>query len=110
MKLLGEPVLSRDGLRFAAMVEPDTRDGRDEAALAIATVFDGGSAPELVPGSRYRVTPQVSEVVQPAWSLDGFVFGYAPRGAGLYAFRPGEAGAQRIAVPGLGPVRRIVAG
>ncbi len=109
-KLLGEPVLSRDGLRFAVMVEPDTGDGRDEAALAVATVFDGGSAPELVPGTRYRVTPQVSAVVQPAWSLDGLVFGYAPGGAGLYAFQPGEAGAQRVAVPGLGAVRRIVAG
>jgi hypothetical protein len=109
-KLLGEPVLSRDGLRFAVMVEPDTGDGRDEAALAVATVFDGGSAPELVPGTRYRVTPQVSAVVQPAWSLDGLVFGYSPGGAGLYAFQPGEAGAQRLPVPGLGTVRRIVAG
>jgi hypothetical protein len=103
-------VLSRDGLRFAVMVEPDIGDGLDDAALAVATVFDGGSAPELVPGSRYRVSPQVSGVVQPAWSLDGLVFGYAPGGAGLYAFRPGDAGARRIAVPGLGPVRRIVAG
>lgn len=110
MKLLGEPVLSRDGLRFATMVEPDTGDGRDEAALAVATVFDGGSAPELVRGTLYRVTPQVSAVVQPTWSLDGLVFGYAPGGAGVYAFRPGEAGAQRVAVPGLGAVRRIAAG
>jgi len=113
MRPLGDPVLSRDGLWIATVVEPDTGDGRDEAALAVATVFDGGGTPVLVPGSRYRPpagTPLVRTVVAPAWSLDGLVFGYAPGGAGLYAYQPGEAGARRLDVPGLRAVMRIVAG
>jgi hypothetical protein len=109
MRPLGEPILSRDGLWIATMVEPDTRDGRAEAALALATVFDGGGTPTVVPGTRYRAAAGSVPVV-PAWSLGGQVFGYAPGGAGLYAYQPGDAGARRLDVPGLGPVTRIVAG
>ncbi len=109
MRVLGEPVLSRDGLWIATMVEPDAGDDRPEAALALATVFDGGGRPTIVPGTRYRTAPG-STPVRPAWSLGGAVFGYAPGAAGLYGYQPGEAGASRLDVPGLGPVARIVAG
>ena len=112
LRPLGEPVLSRDGLWVAAMVDPDPRDGRPEAALAVATVFDAGARPLVVAGTRYLLAAlaQVSEAVQPAWSLDGRVFGAAPSAIGLYGYQPGERGARRLDVPGLGSVTRIVAG
>lgn len=109
MRPSGEPILSRDGLWIATMVEPDTRDNKAEAALALAMVFDGGGTPTVVPGTRYRVASG-SVPVAPAWSLGGQVFGYAPGGAGLYGYQPGETGARRLDVPGLGLVTRIVAG
>jgi hypothetical protein len=95
------------------MVDPDSADGRPEAALSVATVFDGGARATVVAGTRFRLpgaTPLASAVVPPAWSLDGRVFGAVPGAAGLYAYQPGEGGARRLSTPGLGPVTRIVAG
>jgi hypothetical protein len=116
-RALGDPVLSPDGGWVAVNLAPVGENPYQESVLAYAAVQGADPLPPLrtVPGSevrdRYGPQPgQQGRAVRPAWSGDGWVYGFLPGHAGLYRYRPGAAAIEPIGASVPGVILRISAG